>query len=131
MQGLQSGDVLTISVWDGENKIASQNAEPGASVNIDVPNAKAWSPSNPFLYDLKYTITRKGKVVDEVTSYFGMRKISVGTDKKGIRRMLLNNEFVFQFGPLDQGWWPDGLYTAPSDEALKFDIEKQRKWAST
>lgn len=126
VQGMQTGDVLTISVWDGATKIASQTAAPGGSAGIDVPNAKSWSPANPFLYDLKYTITRKGKTVDEVSSYFGMRKISAGADKNGIKRMLLNNEFVFQFGPLDQGWWPDGLYTAPSDEALKFDIEKTR-----
>jgi hypothetical protein len=61
-----------------------------------------------------------------VSSYFGMRKISMAADKQGIQRMLLNNQFVFQYGPLDQGWWPDGLYTAPTDEALKFDIEKTR-----
>lgn len=56
-----------------------------------------------------------------------MRKISMQPDKNGIQRMLLNNEFVFQYGPLDQGWWPDGLYTAPTDEALKFDIEKTKE----
>ncbi len=66
---------------------------------------------------LKYTILRKGKLVDEVKSYFAMRKISMKPDKNGIQRMLLNNQFVFQYGPLDQGWWPDGLYTAPTDEA--------------
>jgi hypothetical protein len=66
-------------------------------------------------------------VVDEVTSYFAMRKISMAPDNNGIQRMLLNNQFIFQYGPLDQGWWPDGLYTAPTDEALKFDIEKTRE----
>jgi beta-galactosidase/beta-glucuronidase len=124
VEGLQSGDEVTVTVWDGTNKVASQT---GASGTISIADAKIWSPANPFLYDVKYTITRKGKVVDEVSSYFGMRKISMAPDKNGIQRMLLNNEFVFQFGPLDQGWWPDGLYTAPSDEALKFDIEKTKE----
>jgi hypothetical protein len=65
--------------------------------------------------------------VDEVKSYFAMRKTSIGKDKNGVQRMLLNNEFVFQYGPLDQGWWPDGLYTAPTDEALKYDIVKTKE----
>ncbi len=86
-----------------------------------------WSPSNPHLYDLKITVLRKGKVVDEVNSYFAMRKISIAPDKNGIQRMMLNNQFVFQYGPLDQGWWPDGLYTAPTDDALKFDIVKTKE----
>jgi beta-galactosidase/beta-glucuronidase len=62
-----------------------------------------------------------------VKSYFAMRKISMAPDKSGIQRMLLNNQFVFQYGPLDQGWWPDGLYTAPTDEALKFDVVKTKE----
>jgi beta-galactosidase/beta-glucuronidase len=127
VQALQPGDELTISIWDGSTKVAAQTAAPGQTVSIAVPNAKTWSPQSPFLYDIKYTITRKGKVLDEVTSYFGMRKISMAPDKNGIQRMMLNNEFVFQFGPLDQGWWPDGLYTAPSDEALQFDIVKTKE----
>jgi beta-galactosidase/beta-glucuronidase len=127
VQGLQTGDELMVSVWDGSTKVASQAASSDAAVEIAVPDAKPWSPSSPFLYDVKYTITRKGKTVDEVSSYFGMRKISMNPDKNGMQRMLLNNEFVFQYGPLDQGWWPDGLYTAPTDEALKFDIEKTKE----
>jgi len=127
VQALQPGDELTISIWNGPTKVAAQTAAPGQTVSIAVPNAKIWSPQSPFLYDIKYTVTRKGKVIDEVRSYFGMRKISMAPDQFGIQRMLLNDEFVFQFGPLDQGWWPDGLYTAPSDEALKFDIEKTKE----
>jgi hypothetical protein len=65
--------------------------------------------------------------VDEVKGYFGMRKISVQPDDKGVLRMMLNNSYVFQYGPLDQGWWPDGLYTAPTDEALAFDIKKTKE----
>ncbi|RAW01652.1 glycoside hydrolase family 2 protein [Pseudochryseolinea flava] len=125
VQNAQAGDVLRVSVWEGAQKVAEGE---GAfdNVTVKVPNAKHWSPQNPFLYDLKIAVVRKGKVVDEVKSYFGMRKISVGVDAQGIQRMLLNNEFLFQYGPLDQGWWPDGLYTPPTEKALLFDIEKTK-----
>jgi hypothetical protein len=74
------------------------------------------------------TEKQNGEVVDRVTSYFAMRTISLGKDEKGINRLLLNGKFVFQYGPLDQGFWPDGLYTAPTDEALKFDIEITKQY---
>ena len=64
---------------------------------------------------------------DQVKSYFGMRKIALGKDEKGVVRPMLNNKFVFQSGPLDQGFWPDGIYTAPTDEALRYDIEITKK----
>ncbi|UCF43582.1 MAG: beta galactosidase jelly roll domain-containing protein [Planctomycetota bacterium] len=100
----------------------------GQEMVIPISKAKLWSPDRPFLYDLKVTLKDSdGKKVDEVSSYFGMRKISLGKDKDGITRMMLNNEFVFQFGLLDQGWWPDGLYTAPTDKALRYDIEVTKK----
>ncbi len=83
---------------------------------------------HPILYDLKLVLRDKnGNIIDSVTSYFGMRKISLGKDQEGLTRILLNNKFVFQFGFLDQGWWPDGLYTAPTDEALRYDIEMTKK----
>ena len=87
------------------------------------PGFEAWSPTSPRLYDLQVELWSGDRVVDRVESYFGMRKIALGQDRNGLTRMLLNNEPVFQFGPLDQGWWPDGLYTAPSDAALKSDLE--------
>jgi beta-galactosidase/beta-glucuronidase len=127
VEGFAAGDELMVSAWDGTTKIAEQAAAPGAEVALSIPSPKAWSPTTPFLYNLKYSVMRKGKVVDEVSSYFAMRKISVQPDKSGIQRMLLNNQFVFQYGPLDQGWWPDGLYTAPTDGALKFDVEKTKE----
>lgn len=122
---LQTGDRLKISVWDGTRKIAEQDSE-DLQITLAIPSAKKWSPADPFLYDLRITLVRKGKTIDEIRSYFGMRKISVAPDADGIQRMLLNNEMTFQYGPLDQGWWPDGLYTAPTDEALKFDIQKTK-----
>jgi beta-galactosidase/beta-glucuronidase len=75
------------------------------------------------LYDLKVAVIRKGKIIDEVKSYFAMRKISIAADNNGIQRMMLNDHFLFEFGPLDQGWWPDGLYTAATDAAMKNDIQ--------
>lgn len=89
---------------------------------------KKWTPDTPYLYTLEHTEKFNGEVVDRVTSYFAMRTISLGKDDKGVNRLLLNGKFVFQYGPLDQGFWPDGLYTAPTDEALKFDIEITKKY---
>ena len=94
------------------------------------PKTRLWSPDSPYLYDLKIALHRKKDAsslgrekIDEVISYCGMRKIEVKKDKSDINRLFLNNKLLFQFGPLDQGWWPDGLYTAPTDEALRYDIE--------
>jgi beta-galactosidase/beta-glucuronidase len=126
VKNMLQGDKLKISAWDGTQKVAEQESA-SESTTLQIPNPKLWSPSTPFLYDLQIQLVRNGKVVDEVKSYFGMRKISMAPDANGIQRMLLNNQFVFQYGPLDQGWWPDGLYTAPTDEALKFDIVKTKE----
>ncbi len=126
LKNAEQGDKIRVSAWDGKQKVAEQEVA-GETVTLSIPNAKLWSPSSPFLYDLQIQLVRNGKVIDDVKSYFGMRKISMQKDANGIQRMLLNNEFVFQYGPLDQGWWPDGLYTAPTDEALKFDIVKTKE----
>lgn len=90
---------------------------------LNIRDPRLWSPRDPFLYDLTVRLKKGEKTLDEVGSYFGMRKISLGTDDRGFTRLFLNNEPYFQYGPLDQGWWPDGLYTAPTDAALKYDIE--------
>ncbi|HMJ70800.1 MAG TPA: glycoside hydrolase family 2 TIM barrel-domain containing protein [Cyclobacteriaceae bacterium] len=123
--GFQQGDVVRVTAFDGQAKIEVTKPDTTA-IDLNIPSPKLWSPSTPHLYDLKIALVRKGKVIDEISSYFAMRKISMAPDKNGIQRLLLNNEFVFQYGPLDQGWWPDGLYTAPTDEALKFDIQKTK-----
>nr|WP_121831196.1 AbfB domain-containing protein [Streptomyces sp. S1] len=95
-------------------------------VSVPVPNARRWSPDDPFLYDLRVTLRNaSGAGVDTVTSYFGMREVG----KKlvnGVLRPTLNGEFVFQIGTLDQGFWPDGLYTAPTDAALASDLQKHK-----
>lgn len=124
VQGLQANDKIRISAWNGKSKVAEKEVGANGEAVLEIASPTLWSPDNPFLYDLKVAVVRNGKMVDEVKSYFAMRKISMEPDADGIQRMLLNNEFVFQYGPLDQGWWPDGLFTAPTDEALLFDIEK-------
>ncbi len=90
---------------------------------IPVDEPRLWSPDEPFLYDLEVRLVQDNQTIDAVESYFGMRKIEVRKDGQGINRLYLNNELLFQYGPLDQGWWPDGLYTAPTDEALRYDVE--------
>ncbi len=123
----KADDKVKITAFDGQTKVAEVEAIPNQEANLNLQDQKLWSPTNPFLYNLKIELIRGGKVIDKIQSYFAMRKSSMGMDKNGIIRMLLNNEFVFQYGPLDQGWWPDGLYTAPTDDALKFDIIKTKE----
>ena len=121
---LAEGDVCEVILFDGEDQVSKAE---GREVALAVPDMKLWSPDDPYLYGLKIRVMRGDEVVDEVDGYAAMRKISYAADKNGHKRMLLNNEPLFQYGPLDQGWWPDGLYTAPSDEALAFDIEKTKQ----
>jgi len=109
-------------------KVAGSMSGTGTNeVEIPLPNARLWSPDDPFLYDLKIQlVNRKGKVLDEVGSYFGMRSVGLGI-VAGKLRPLLNGKFVFQMGPLDQGYWPDGIHTAPTDAALRYDLEVIKK----
>ena len=105
----------------GGAQVGTATGSGDVEFTVPVPNAHLWSPTDPFLYDLKVRVRSGGSVVDEVGSYFGMRSIAIG-NVNGVPRPLLNGRFVFQYGPLDQGFWPDGLYTAPTDEALKSDL---------
>ncbi len=123
----QAGDQLRVKIMEEGNTVAEQTVAAGEEASVSLENPTLWSPDNPHLYDLDIALVRNGKVVDAVQSYGAMRKISMEPDENGIQRMMFNNEFVFQYGPLDQGWWPDGLYTAPTDEALLFDIEKTKE----
>lgn len=120
---------LEVSVYDGKKKVAFGKSKNGQYVTIKMPkNQHLWTPDDPFLYRLKLEVKVGDIVKDRVFSYAAMRKISVGEDEKGTKRFFLNNKELFLFGPLDQGWWPDGLYTAPTDEALMFDIKKTKEW---
>ena len=122
----ESSDIVEVKLKDNNKVIASAKGVVGQTLDIAIPNAKLWSPESPFLYDLDVTLIERGKSVDKVSSYAAMRKVSKKRDANGIIRMQLNNKDIFHFGPLDQGWWPDGLYTAPTDEALKYDIVKTK-----
>ena len=113
---------LLAKVKDEGNLIQTVESDVDQEVHIPIPSPKLWSPDSPFLYDIEITLLQDGEAVDSVKSYFGMRKISV-EDDGGFKKLYLNNEFLFHHGPLDQGFWPDGIYTAPTDEALKYDIE--------
>lgn len=118
-----AGTNVELIASDAGTEISKIKGKAGAPLKLPVKNAKLWSPANPFLYDLTVKLTKGGKTVDQVKSYFGMRKIAIQKDEKGVDRIFLNNHAYFNLGTLDQGFWPDGLYTAPTDNALKFDIE--------
>jgi beta-galactosidase/beta-glucuronidase len=117
------GYEVVFEAYNGTTKVSSVESDLNTETSLRIENPSLWSPDNPFLYDLKVSLKRKGETVDEVESYFAMRKISAGIGDDGHERLYLNNEPLFQLGTLDQGWWPGGLYTAPSDDALKYDIE--------
>ena len=107
-----------LRVTDGGKLVADVHALPGEPIRIPMPNARLWSPADPHLYDLS---VEAGE--DRVVSYFAMRKFGLAKDAQGCPRLCLNDRPLFQFGPLDQGYWPDGLYTPPSEEAMKFDLD--------
>jgi len=122
-----ASDRIEVKVMDGSKVVATAQSINHLPVEIVMPDqVKLWSPESPFLYDLEITLWNGTKQIDKVKSYAAMRKYSIKRDENGIVRLQLNNKNLFQFGPLDQGWWPDGLYTAPTDEALKFDIQKTK-----
>ena len=122
-QGNAEGVLVTATATLDGKTVATTSGQPGQSIALGVPNARLWSPASPTLYDLKVVLTKDGKTLDSVDSYFGMRELKVAKDGAGINRLFLNGDALFQYGTLDQGYWPDGLYTAPTDEALRFDIE--------
>jgi beta-galactosidase/beta-glucuronidase len=120
------GDIVEVVVKDGNSVVAKGKSAAGQGVELAIPNAKLWSPDSPFLYDMEVNLYNNGKIHDKVKSYSAMRKVSIKKDAEGITRLQLNNKDIFHFGPLDQGWWPDGLYTAPTDEALLYDVQKTK-----
>ncbi|MFW9938785.1 MAG: glycoside hydrolase family 2 protein [Candidatus Thorarchaeota archaeon] len=120
---LHENDFLDIEVRDLNNIIVSFQQKFEINIQFKIPSPKLWTPETPFLYDLNIKLIRNKMIVDKIESYFGMRKIGLGKSKNGIRQIELNNKPLFQYGTLDQGYWPDGLYIAPTDEALRYDIE--------
>jgi hypothetical protein len=114
---------MAVTVSLGGSAVAAAEGPVTAPVVMNILQPELWSPSNPVLYEIKAVLKKDGKILDEVASYAGMRKIALGKDDRGYLRLFLNDEPLFELGPLDQGWWPDGLYTAPTDSALRYDIE--------
>lgn len=117
--------IVKVGVYDNGRLVANGSALAGNSVEIDMPaDMKLWDTRTPNLYDLEVSLTDGATTIDKVKSYAAMRKVSMGRDNKGVVRFRLNDKDIFHFGPLDQGWWPDGLYTAPSYEAMVYDVDK-------
>ena len=118
---------IEMSIYDGRRKVYEGLVTAGGTITMPVKGARLWSPEDPHLYSLTVKLKLGSRSLDSVESYFGMRKISLGKDEKGFTRLMLNNKPYFQIGPLDQGFWPDGIYTAPTDDALRYDIEMTKK----
>jgi autotransporter-associated beta strand protein len=125
INGATNGLLVSGFAFAGTNQVASTTVLPGNNLYLNIPFPTLWSPANPYLYNLQVTLTTNSTTVDSIGSYFGMRKVSLGTNS-GFVKMFLNNQFMFEFGPLDQGYWPDGVYTAPTDLALQSDLRMEK-----
>ena len=121
--GDPGGATTTVTVKLEGTTVASAQGPASQAVAVAIDRPELWSPDDPVLYDLEIALQKKGRPLDAVTGYAGMRKIALGKDRQGTNRLFLNGEPLFQIGTLDQGWWPDGLYTAPTDAALRYDLE--------
>ena len=119
------------TVRSGIRVLGCVTGKPGGDLELKITKPRLWSPDDPFLYDLEVSLEQEGvkesRVLDRVETYFGLRQVSIGRDKQGVTRIMLNGEPCFMLGLLDQGFWPDGLYTAPTDEALRYDIEMTKR----
>ena len=116
---------LRVRVLFDDEVVASASGNVADTLTIQMPeDFLSWTPDNPWLYDIQVELIKDGDALDVVKSYTAMRKFSCGKDKSGRKNLLLNGNPIFQFGPLDQGYFPDGLYTAPTDEAMLYDLQK-------
>lgn len=121
--GSTGNESLSVKVIKDGKVLSTTTGSPNKDISIALPDAELWTPNHPGLYHLEIQLNSRGKALDKVKTYFAMRKTSVGKDELGFQRLLLNNKPVFQYGTLDQGWWPDGLLTPPSDKAMRSDID--------
>jgi len=132
VRGAARGLVVEAVAFATGEPVGHASGRPGETLVLSIPHPKLWWPASPFLYDLKVTLRQSAaagsKTLDAVDSYFGMRKISIGPDKDGFARIMLNDKPVFHNGFLDQGFWPEGIYTAPTDEALRFDLQALKQF---
>lgn len=115
-----------VAYFEGQ-EVAREVVNGAAQMLLHIPDPQKWHPDHPHLYDLTLTLRVKGQLADAVRSYFGMRKFGKARDEKGFWRFTINDEPIFQYGPLDQGYFPEGLYTAPCEEAMLSDIEYAKK----
>ena len=127
VENAQEGDRVAVRLMEGGKVLQEEVVPVGTSAVFRPGNPHRWSPEDPYLYDLVFRLEKEdGKPLDGVKGYAALREVTEVTDEAGHKRLGLNGKPYFQFGPLDQGWWPDGLYTAPTDEALKYDIEQTK-----
>jgi hypothetical protein len=125
--GNASGLTVRAVVRDGDVQVATAEGAPGRPLDVQVPDAHLWSPDDPFLYELEVTLRDGDQEVDRVGSYVGMREVGTVRGADGRLRITLNHEILFLMSTLDQGFWPDGIYTAPTDEALRFDVAEAKR----
>ncbi len=118
---------VTLTIKKEGKKVGEISGKNNQYLTLKIENPLLWSPENPFLYDITVELKDGNKIVDKVTSFAGIREVSLGKTADGFTRILLNNEFVFQNGPLDQGFWPDGIYTPPSIDAMEYDLKMTKK----
>ena len=114
---------VRLTAYLGDTAVAKAAGDAATALKLEPSDLQLWTPDTPALYDLDIVLLQGDQTLDRASSYFAIRDIALGQDERGFTRLLLNGEPIFMFGPLDQGWWPDGLYTAPTDEALQYDIE--------
>ena len=126
--GTAIGDRWQAVLKDGVTIVATGEAPVGSEIPLSVLSPKLWNTQHPFLYGLDVTLLHGSERPDQVHSYAAMRKIAIGKDRDGFVRIELNDHPIFPLGLLDQGWWPDGLYTPPSDEAVRYDVDKTKAW---
>lgn len=119
--------IVNISIHDGKN-VRGLAIKPGESAVISLPNASLWTPDDPRTYDIRMVLGKGVKTIDDVKGYTALREVGMAEDEAGHKRLTLNGKILFQYGPLDQGWWPDGLYTAPTDDALRYDLEMTKAY---
>ncbi len=119
----EDANTLKITVKKDGKKIATESGESNKAISLHIENPLLWSPEKPDLYDIIIELKNGNKTIDKVNSYTGIRKVALGKTSDGFTRILLNNKFVYQNGPLDQGFWPDGIYTPPTEEAMLYDLK--------
>ena len=126
VKNADAGSLLFKILKEGRT-IATATGKANKETTLQIKDPLLWSPDKPFLYDITIELKNNNKTVDKVKSYTGIRKISIGKTADGFTRMLLNNEFIYQNGPLDQGFWPDGIYTPPTEDAMVYDLRMIKK----